>query len=398
MTMQSRPAVGPVLLVLVVIMTGLNLRPFLTAVGPLADELAAHSGLGLQGLAMMTLAPMLLMGVFAFAGPALAARIGARRAVVGALGVLSLGSLLRLFAPTGAAMIGTAVVVGIGAAIVQAVFPGLIKRHFSAHVSVVTGLYSSMMMGGGAVGALAAPVVAAATGEWRAGLAWLAVPAAFACLLAAFALPRETAAARGANPAAGLLGRPRAWLLMACFGLVNGGYATAVAWLSPAYRELGWTATASAGLVAIMAVAQAVSALGLPTLARHSSDRRPWLWAALAMQGAGFAGIIFAPQAAAFLWVALLGAGLGGSFALMLVVALDHHPDPARAGGLAALMQGGGFLLAAVPPWIVALLHETTGGFPAGWLMHLCFVAAVSLLVIRLSPASYARALAFRAM
>ena len=393
MIMQSRPAAGPVLLVLVVIMTGLNLRPFLTAVGPLADELAARTGLGLQGLAMMTLAPMLLMGVFAFAGPALAARIGARRAVVGALGVLALGSLLRLFATTGAAMIGTAVVVGIGAAIVQAVFTGLIKRYFSGHVSVVTGLYSSMMMGGGAVGALAAPMIAAATGEWRAGLAWLAVPAALACLLAALALPRDKAAARGANPAAGLLGRPRAWLLMACFGLVNGGYATAVAWLSPAYRELGWTATSSAGLVAIMAVAQAVSALGLPTLARNSSDRRPWLWAALAMQGAGFAGIVIAPQAAAFLWVALLGAGLGGSFALMLVVALDHHPDPARAGALAALMQGGGFLIAAIPPWIVALLHEATGGFPAGWLMHLIFVAMVSLLVIRFAPSTYGRAL-----
>lgn len=393
MTMQTRPAAGPALLVLVVIMTGINLRPFLTAVGPLANELSGRVGLGLEGLAMMTLAPMLLMGVFAFAGPALAARVGARRAVIGALGVLALGSLLRLFAGTGAAMIATAVVVGIGAAIVQAVFPGLIKRHFPGHVSVVTGLYSSMMMGGGAVGALAAPMIAAATGEWRAGLAWLAVPAGLACVLATVALPRDAAAVRGENPAAGLLGRPRAWLLMACFGLVNGGYATAVAWLSPAYRELGWTATASAGLVAVMAVAQAVSALGLPTLARNSSDRRPWLWAALAMQGAGFAGIVLAPQSAAVVWVALLGAGLGGSFALMLVVALVHHPDPVRAGALAALMQGGGFLIAAIPPWIVALLHGVTGGFAAGWLMHMAFVATVSLLVVRLSPASYGRAL-----
>jgi CP family cyanate transporter-like MFS transporter len=47
-------------------------------------------------------------------------------------------------------MVGTAALLGVGAAIVQAVFPGIIKRHFPKHVGIVTGLYSSMLMGGGA--------------------------------------------------------------------------------------------------------------------------------------------------------------------------------------------------------------------------------------------------------
>lgn len=50
------------------------------------------------------------------------------------------------------------------------------------------------------------------------------------------------------------------------------------------------------------------------------------------------------------LWSAVLGAGLGGCFALSMIVALDHLPDPAEAGALSALMQSGGFLLAALPP------------------------------------------------
>lgn len=390
---NPRPAGGRAILVLVVVMVGLNLRPFLTAVGPMADELMAETGLGLQGLALMTLVPMLLMGVFAFVGPGLAARIGVRNAIVAALAVLALGSLFRLFVASGPAMIATALLVGLGAAIVQAVFPGVIKRHFADRVSVVTGLYSSMMMGGGAFGAVAAPVVAGAAGDWRAGLAWLAAPAVLAAVLSAAALPGEPAGRREVNPAAQLVRLPRAWLLMACFGLVNGGYATAVAWLSPAYRELGWSAAASAGLLAVMAVAQAVAALGLPVLARGSADRRPYLWTALAMQAAGFAGIAFAPEQSPHLFVVLLGAGLGGCFALSLVVALDHAPDPARAGALAALMQGGGFLIAAIPPWIVAYLHQATGGFLAGWLMHLACVAVVGVLIARLSPASYARSL-----
>lgn len=86
--------------------------------------------------------------------------------------------------------------------------------------------------------------------------------------------------------------------------------------------------------------------------------------------------------------------GLGGCFALTMLVALDHLPDPARAGALAALMQGGGFPLAAIAPWVVALLHESTGGFRAGWAMHLASVAFVACLTIRLAPRSYGPALA----
>ncbi|WZB72908.1 hypothetical protein WJ968_18825 [Achromobacter xylosoxidans] len=90
----------------------------------------------------------------------------------------------------------------------------------------------------------------------------------------------------------------------------------------------------------------------------------------------------------------LLGAGLGGCFALSLIVALDHLPDPLRAGVLSSYVQGGGFLIAAAPPWIVAALREATGGFRDGWLLHLACVAVVAALYLRAAPSSYARAMA----
>ena len=76
-----------------------------------------------------------------------------------------------------------------------------------------------------------------------------------------------------------------------------------------------------------------------------------------------------------------------------MIVALDHLPDPTEAGALSALMQGGGFLITAFPPWIVAALHDATGSFVAGWLTHLVTVLVVAALYWRVSPASYARAM-----
>lgn len=372
---------------------GLNLRPFLTGVGPLAEAIDGATGLGLQGMALLTLLPMLLMGLGAFAAPRLQRALPPRRLVVLALGMLAAGSFLRLFAAGGWQLLGTAVLCGLGAAIVQAVLPGVIKRDFPRQVAMIMGLYSAMLMVGGALGAKVTPVLADASGSWRIGLGVLALPAV-AALVFATRLPPSGASHVAPGMTGALLRRPRAWMLMACFGLVNGGYASAVAWLAPFYQDLGLSAAAGGNLLAVLAISQAAAALALPVAARGSQDRRPWLCLTLAMQGAGFAGLALAPQVAPLATAVLLGAGLGGCFALMMIVALDHLPDPSEAGALSALMQGGGFMIAALAPWIVAALHDWTGAFVMGWMLHLACVAVVAGLIANLAPERYARAMA----
>ena len=337
------------MLVAVVALIGFNLRPFITSIGPLAGYIREHTGLGLQGISMLTLVPMVMMGAVAFIGPALQSAFGARRSVIAALLVVCCGCALRMMSLSGWGLIVTAAMIGFGVAVIQAIFPGIIKREFVRHVGPMMGLYSAMLMGGGALGAVTAPAVAAATGRWNLGLAWFALPAAAALMLAWWFLPFDAGTSRKQSTARLLLARPRTWLLMLCFGLMNGGYTSVVAWLAPAYQEHGWSAGASGGLLAVLAVSQAVAALTVPLFARNSMDRRPWLLFTLVMQAGGFAGLALAPDYAALAWVVMLGCGLGGCFALLLIVALDHLPDPAQAGALSALMQGGGFLIAAAP-------------------------------------------------
>ena len=113
-------------------LVALNLRPFIAGIGPLAADIGAHTGLDLKRMSLLTLVPMLLMGLVAFAGPAVQARLGGRRAVLLALALLAAGSSLRLWASAGWQLIGTAAMLGLGAAVVQAVLPGIIKRQFRA--------------------------------------------------------------------------------------------------------------------------------------------------------------------------------------------------------------------------------------------------------------------------
>lgn len=378
-------------LLVLVILIGLNLRPFLTAIGPLSRDIADALGLGMDTLAWLTLLPLWLIGVGVLITPGLRRLTGPRQLLGAALLLLGMGNAMRFDAQSGALLIASAALCGLGSALVQGVLPGLIKQRFAHKVPLVMGIFSACMMGGGALGASLTPQLAASL-DWSRALALWSLPVLLAMvwLIWRVRLPSAAAVAIPQGEQR-LIALPRSWLLIGCFGIINSGYGIVVAWLAPAYMAQGWSAQQGGELVAWLALAQTASGLGLPLLAARNTDRRPWMGLAIVMQMVGFGGLWLAPQAAPILWCMLCGAGLGGSFSLIMVIALDHLPDPRRAGTLSALMQGFGFMLAATGPWVAARLHHLSGDFVAAWQWQLGGLLLMSLLVLRLDPRSYGK-------
>jgi len=95
------------------------------------------------------------------------------------------------------------------------------------------------------------------------------------------------------------------------------------------------------------------------------------------------------PLQAPQLWVALIGFGLGACFALSLILTLDHRRDPREAGQLAAFVQGVGFLINAVSPWMTGWLRQLTGSFISAWWVLVLSVLAMLVLTRIFSPSSY---------
>ncbi|XQW88661.1 MFS transporter [Aeromonas veronii] len=378
-------------LLVLVILTGLNLRPFLTAIGPLSGEIGRTLSLGMDTLAWLTLLPLWLIGIGVLLTPSLRRCASACQLLGAALLLLGIGSAMRFDAQSGTLLIASAALCGLGSALVQGVLPALIKQAFAHKVPQVMGIFSACMMGGGALGASLTPRLAASL-DWSRALALWSLPLLLALgwLVWQVHLPRAAAVAIPHGEQR-LITLPRSWLLIVCFGIINSGYGIVVAWLAPAYMANGWNAAQAGELVAWLALAQTASGLGLPLLAARSLDRRPWMGLAIAMQLAGFGGLWLAPASAPILWCMLCGAGLGGSFSLIMVIALDHLPDPRRAGTLSALMQGFGFMLAATGPWVAARLYHLFGDFAAAWQWQLGGLLLMSLLVLRLDPRHYPR-------
>ncbi|WP_396331297.1 cyanate transporter [Burkholderia anthina] len=376
------------------VLAGLNLRPFLTAFGPVLDLVRADTGLGFRAAALLTTLPFVLMGVVAGIGVGLACRIGEQRALTGALALIAIGCAARLWADSTAGLVVTAIAAGAGVAVVQSLAPGLAKRWFVDRLPLAMGLYSAALVGGGAFGAVASPWLAA-HGGWHLSLSVWAVPALVTLALWCAKAPHDTAPAAAVSaPVAAFARIPRAWQLALFFGLSNSGYASLVAWLPAFYRSVGMSPQASGNLLAWMALFQATGALAMPMLAKRARDRRPVLWLTFALQTAGFVGFATMPALAPWVWVASVGLGLGGFFSMSLIVTLDHLPDARLAGALAAFVQGVGFLTVASSPWLIGWLRDVGGGFAIAWWMHIGVIAAMAALNATFAPAGYRRSMA----
>lgn len=379
----------PMVIIAVLAMT---LRPTLTSTGPLLQEIRLSTGISLQVASLLVVLPMLCMGVFPLLLPWIGKRLSESAWITGGLFAIALAGLWRLELASGWTLIASTLLGGIGIAVVQAMAPGVVKRWYPQRVPLAMGIYSASLMAGGGSAAMLSQLVAQHYGSWQAGLGiWLILP--IVALLLWWLRPSEEMTTKHSNGKINFFSNRRAWLLASYFGLANAGYACMIAWLPSYARGLGWSAQDSGELIGIMTVFQVIGALAAPALSASRLDRRPWLFFAVGIQVLGFVGLMLMPDSMLILWVSMIGCGLGACFSLTLTVALDHLSAPSLASSLTAFVQGIGFIITAIVPYLAGFLREWTGSFQAVWIMLLITLVGMLLVTIKFAPASYAKAI-----
>lgn len=376
------PAVPRWLLAAAMLVVACNLRPPLTSVGPVLNEIRADLP-GLGGLAgLLTMLPVLCMGLAGPLAPGLARRWGAERVVLGwmavlvaGLGLRSLGTALPLFA--GTAIIGSAI------GVVGVLLPGLVKRDFRDHGTVMTGLFTMCLCWGAAFAAgIMVPLATLLGGSWSWALGAWAIPATIAALVWAPMLPRREGTAAIPVPAVkGLWRSALAWQVTLFMGLQSSLAYAVFGWLAPILRDRGLDAASAGWLVAFSVVVQLPAALIAPILAGRARDQRGAVAAAVGCTLAGLLGCLYVPVDGWMLWAAaaVLGIGQGGSFSVALTLIVLRARDGHVAAQLSSMAQGFGYTLAAFCPMALGLLHDAAGSWqPAGPLFAI--VAGLALL------------------
>ncbi|MDO1585419.1 MFS transporter [Rhizobium oryzicola] len=368
-----------------ILFVGINLRPSIAVIGPLLDTIQHSTGLSDSGSSLLTTLPVGLMGAVLFAIRPLRAAVRDKTAIATGLILLLFSHVVRFVLPSASILLMTAVCGGIGIALVQAVMPAVIRRHAKSDAAGMMGLYSTAIMAGALISAMAGPWLAV-TLNWRAALGIWVVPAAIALLIWRHALGPETVVHRVCDKPLHLYREPRAWLLLAFFGLSTGAYTLVLAWLPPFYTQMGWSAQRAGGLLAAVTVAEVIAGLAVSSAINRLPDRRPALLMAIGALFLGMLGLAISPQT--FAWQAAVsgGLGIGALFPLSIIVAMDHGDEPDEAAAIAAFVQGGGYVLAAVMPLVAGLLRQILADLSLAWWLMMLLCAVLGLIAIRLDP------------
>ncbi|NJQ02082.1 CynX/NimT family MFS transporter [Streptomyces zingiberis] len=385
------------LLVVGIALAALNLRPAITSLGPLLQEV--RDGLGMSGTAagLLTSLPSLCFALVGAAAPRLARRGGPAPVLLAGMSAIAAGLLVRSLAGTTAAFLAASALALAGIALSNVLMPVAVKRWFPGRVGTMTGLYSmTLALGTSVAAASAVPVTQALGADWRAGLAVWAIPAMVAGLVwlplvvtgsraarggggtgpraeaagppepAPRTSPGPSSAESGREPdAPGRITRSRtAWALGCFFGLQATAAYVTMGWMPQIFRDAGLPASTAGVLLAVtMGLGVPLSFL-LPRVAagmRHQSG----IAVVLGVCGlGGYAGLYAAPAAGAWFWALLLGIS-NCAFPLVLTLIGMRARTGAGVVRLSAFAQSTGYLISIPGPLLIGLLHQYSGGWGA---------------------------------
>lgn len=358
------------------------LRPALTSVGPVVQRIQESTGLGSAGIGLLGALPLLAFAALSPVVALPAQRLGIERVVLAALMVLGAGILLRSAPAGGMLWVGT-VLIGTGIAIGNVLVPVIVKRDFSQHVSVMTGMYTAVLSVAAATASgLTAPLAGTLPGGWRSALGLWALPPLLAAIWWAVrtrgvrrsaarknplkeamtgALPLlPTEAEPPATRAVSLLRSPTAWAVTAFMGLQSAVFYTLGMWLPAMEAQIGIDAS-RAGLH--LFVMQSVGIAGNLAVSALAERRPSQSWLAVLFTGFILVAVLgaLALPGAALLWAGLVGIGCSGSFAMALAMIGLRTQNHAQTMKLSGMAQCLGYLVAALGPLLAGALSDAAG-------------------------------------
>ncbi|MFI1360077.1 CynX/NimT family MFS transporter [Streptomyces sp. NPDC020898] len=374
------------LVVVGIVLSALNLRPAITSLGALLEEV--RDGLDMSGTAagVLTSVPPFCFALFGVMAPRLARRFGAGAVVCAGMAAIATGLAIRPYTGTTAGFLAASALALMGIAVSNVLMPVIVKRWFPDRVGSMTGLYSmALALGTAAAAAITVPMTEALGGSWRSGLAVWAVLAAAAVVpwiplareRGTAHADREAPSARGTSStgttsstgspreAAGALRITRsrtAWALAVFFGLQATAAYVTMGWMAQIFRDAGVPA-GTAGLLLAVTMAMGVPlAFVIPRVATRLPHQGPIVIALGVCGLVGYAGLYLAPAGGAWAWAVLLGIA-NCAFPLALTMVGMRARTGAGVAQLSAFAQSTGYLISIPGPLLVGVLYQHSGGW-----------------------------------
>ena len=396
-TTATRLRGAEAVLVAAILLLALDLRGPIIAVSSVTGPVGADLHVDASTVGLLTSLPVLCFGLATSPASALLGRLGLARGVLVSLLALAAGIVVRSLDGLATAIAGT-LLIGMAITVGNVAVPVVIGRDLRRHAGLVLGMYTAALNVGSMLALSVTAPIAAVTG-WRPALAtglllaalaaavwWWATrswPGTDAAPVAQHGHPQARNGHEGGSAEPREAGawwrRPVVWGLTVAFSGQAFAYYGMTAWLPVLLADrLGMDAATAGVSASIFQVAAIAGAFGIPALMRACPAPRvaigavvlAWLFLPL--------GLLIAPAGWA-LWCALGGVAQGGGLTAIFALVVRTARDVAENRHISALVQGGGYTVAATGPFVVGAVHEASGGWTAPLLVEL---AAILVLLV----------------
>ncbi|MEX1077842.1 MAG: MFS transporter [Homoserinimonas sp.] len=380
-----------------IVIVALNLRTAVSAVSPIAREIAVDIPLDNFALGLLGMIPPIAFALSAIVTASIARMLGLELFLVIAIGLMVTGHLVRATANGYGMLLIGSVLALVGMGIGNVLLPPLVKRYFPDRIGLMTALYATLGSLGAAVPALLAVPIANAT-DWRISLGIWSI-LAFTSLLPWLTLLAQQARGRVNGTTTDvaelpqlvpLRGRPIwrstvAWTIAVVFAMSSFNVYGMVAWLPDILAQTTESTAAQSGaLLALYAAMGLPSALLIPVLAARMKNVGPLVQVGVLFFVAGDLGLLLFPGFATVWWVTMMGLGTL-LFPVCLVLINLRSRTMHGAVALSGFVQGVGYAIASLGPLLVGVLREATGGWLAVFIMLIAsaIVASVGGVLLR---------------
>jgi len=384
MTTKNPTRIYHFILIIGILFIAFNLRPGITAVGPLIGTIRDDLGLANWSAGLLTSLPLVAFAIISPIVPRLGKKITNEWAMVIGLIILVVGMGIRSISVVFLLFVGT-VLVGLGIAISNVLLPGVVKDKFPTKVALMTSVYSTTMGTFAAISSgLSIPFAKGLDWGWQVALLIWAVPAVIAMMIWIYIAkknqPTNDDEIKYIRSRDGQIWRsPLAWQVALFMGFQSSLFYVTISWLPEILHSNGMSIATAGWMLSYTQIIGMPASFFVPVIAGRLKSQRSIVFILGSFSIFGYLGLLLnISNVVTMLSITLIGITLGGCFALALTFLGIRARNAQHAAELSGMAQSIGYSLAAIGPVCIGLLFDVTNT----WNVPLTVLIVISVLVI----------------
>jgi MFS transporter, CP family, cyanate transporter len=350
-------------LILGILLVSFNLRPSITAVGPLIPMIREDLQLSNGWAGFLTTFPLFTFATFSLFAASLGKRIGNAQAILLALVILLIGTVLRVQGGAVLLYLGTGLT-GIGIVIGNVLLIPFVKNRLPHKMGLVTASYTTGMTLFAAIASgVSAPMAIDLGWGWRGSLLFWGGLVMLGIFLWAPQVKNEVRLdSQIANePMINVWKSRLAWDVSMFMGVQSLLFFTLISWLPDLMIARGLSAVEAGALVSVMQLVGLAGTFLTPIYAVKFRDQTGMVKGLALMYLLGFSSLFFHELWVNYTGLALVGFSMGSSVSLAYTMIGLRTKIASTTSALSGMVQSSGYYLAALGPLLFGMAFDAFG-------------------------------------